>query len=246
MIPLRDLLKETAVSQQNDDRSALRFAIGMNIIIAAVLIIARIMIQQQRASLILGPFSPVVMGGFIISALLIWRNRKIMGAALFATLLMFVAGAVISQRHGLGIMLAIDAAVLSSLMLSRALPQRLIGIGISLITVGGVGLLAAELYWPTPRLAAQEFMPPALFAITVVILLFLTLNIARQFADYSLRAKLVFTFLAITFIPLSITALVNSMVAKQARIDSANQRLLTTASQTAVSIDDFLNNTLNN
>ncbi|MCP4425880.1 MAG: GAF domain-containing protein, partial [Chloroflexi bacterium] len=46
--------------------------------------------------------------------------------------------------------------------------------------------------------------------------------------------------------PLSITALVNSMVAKQARIDSANQRLLTTASQTAVSIDDFLNNTLNN
>jgi GAF domain-containing protein/HAMP domain-containing protein len=62
-------------------------------------------------------------------------------------------------------------------------------------------------------------------------------------ADYSLRAKLLIAFLAVSLIPLAVLAVVNLRSSQQALTDAANETLLGVASQTALSLDSFFDNT---
>ena len=64
-----------------------------------------------------------------------------------------------------------------------------------------------------------------------------------RLADYSLRAKLLIAFLAVSLIPLGVLALVNFRSSQQALTDAANKTLLGVASQTALSLDSFFDNT---
>jgi GAF domain-containing protein/HAMP domain-containing protein len=64
-----------------------------------------------------------------------------------------------------------------------------------------------------------------------------------RFADYSLRVKLLIAFLAVALVPLGVLAIVNFRSSQQALTDAANKTLLGVASQTALSLDSFFDNT---
>ncbi|MEP7358793.1 MAG: hypothetical protein ABI847_16210, partial [Anaerolineales bacterium] len=64
-----------------------------------------------------------------------------------------------------------------------------------------------------------------------------------RLADYSLRAKLLIAFLAVSLIPLGVLAIINFQSSQQALTDAANKTLLGVASQTALSLDSFFDNT---
>jgi PAS domain S-box-containing protein len=67
----------------------------------------------------------------------------------------------------------------------------------------------------------------------------------RQSRLYTLRTKLIVSFLVVALIPLSLLAVVNKHTTQAALRDNANQALFAAASQTATSIDAFINTNLN-
>lgn len=67
----------------------------------------------------------------------------------------------------------------------------------------------------------------------------------RQSRRYTLRTKLIVSFLVVALIPLSLLAAVNKHTAQQALTRNANQALFAAASQTALTIDAFINTNLN-
>ncbi|MCU0571266.1 MAG: hypothetical protein MUF49_32455, partial [Oculatellaceae cyanobacterium Prado106] len=60
----------------------------------------------------------------------------------------------------------------------------------------------------------------------------------------SLRTKLVLTFLVIALVPLFLTTVITKNITAQVLTQSANQTLWAAASQTALRLDTFLQNTL--
>ncbi|MFQ5616851.1 MAG: GAF domain-containing protein, partial [Anaerolineales bacterium] len=66
--------------------------------------------------------------------------------------------------------------------------------------------------------------------------------IARWFNDQSIRKKLILTFLAITLVPMGLLAYLSDRATRTALTESAKDALFSVASQTAASIDTFINN----
>lgn len=180
-----------------------------------------------------------------LGLLLARRSRS--GLGLWLTVAAFlvtdiVIGALVG---GLGIALGLIAPILTAAMVAQALPRRQAWVGILAgLAAGGViaagdllgsGLLTFRTVVP----ALQTFTPLIAAVLAVVYGLYL----ARVLADYSLRAKLIIAFLAVTLVPLGALAAVDYRATQQALTDAANQALLGAANQTALTIDTFFDNT---
>ncbi|MBD1931090.1 MULTISPECIES: ATP-binding protein [Cyanophyceae] len=66
----------------------------------------------------------------------------------------------------------------------------------------------------------------------------------KQFQLYTLRTKLIFSFLGVALLPLLVLAFLNQRTMQKELTKNANQTLLTSASQTALSIDAFISSNL--
>ncbi len=150
-------------------------------------------------------------------------------------------GALVS---GLGLSLGLIAPILTAAMVAQALPRRQVLASIAAGVAAG-GLIAATdllgdrlLPFRTAEPALQTFTP----LIAAVLAGAYGLYLARRLADYSLRAKLIIAFLAVTLIPLGALAAVDYRATQQALTDAANQALLGAAGQTALSIETFFFN----
>ncbi|MEP0753911.1 ATP-binding protein [Trichocoleus sp. Lan] len=66
----------------------------------------------------------------------------------------------------------------------------------------------------------------------------------KQLQLYTLRTKLIFSFLGVALLPLALLAFLNQRATQKTLTNNANQTLLTSASQTALSIDAFINSNL--
>ncbi len=70
-------------------------------------------------------------------------------------------------------------------------------------------------------------------------------SLVRPFGQYILRAKLVIAFVAVALIPFSLAFYLGDHYTRVTLTNNANQALLAAASQTALSVDSFINNNLN-
>ena len=66
----------------------------------------------------------------------------------------------------------------------------------------------------------------------------------KKFQFSTLRSKLIFSFLGVALLPLALLAFLNQRTTQKTLTNNANQTLLTSASQTALSIDAFLSSNL--
>jgi GAF domain-containing protein/HAMP domain-containing protein len=83
-----------------------------------------------------------------------------------------------------------------------------------------------------------------ILGLAAALVLLLGLFIARQFANFSLRTKLILAFLLVALIPLAILGVVNVNTTRTALTDAANLSLTAAASQTAAKLDTFINTNL--
>lgn len=93
-------------------------------------------------------------------------------------------------------------------------------------------------------LKPQEFgvMQTIAVIVSIVILIVVSYSIIQRFLDYSLRTKLIISFLLVTLLPLMFLSLLNNRSTRAALTLNANQKLLAAASETAVVVDSFLQN----
>lgn len=82
------------------------------------------------------------------------------------------------------------------------------------------------------------------FIVLAVTLLVSALDQRPGQLKYTLRAKFILLFLAVSAIPVGITAFLNYQLSRAALTDSINQSLLAAASQTANTLDAFVENNL--
>lgn len=112
------------------------------------------------------------------------------------------------------------------------------------IAVASAALLI-DLFDVFPALP-QPVSTPVLLVVDALALGALGLIVARQFQAYSLRTKLILTFLGIALVPVSLITFLNAQSTQTALRNEANQKLGGAASQTAAVLDAFVQSNLTN
>lgn len=182
----------------------------------------------------------------IFGAVLIRRNRTEAGARLVISSLWVALAAAVALTSGVGILFGLSVVIITTLTAVQSLPSRDASrfILVSLL----VGVLVAALdellpvTWRAPLPRGLSRLLPLIIGLLLLVYIYL---ITRQFAQYTLRTKLVIAFLLVTLVPLVILASVNDRASRSALTDAANQALFAAASKTATSIDNFITANLN-
>ncbi len=180
-----------------------------------------------------------------LGLLLARRSRSSLGLGLTVAAFLITDILIGGLVSGLGISLGLIAPILTAAMVAQALPRRQAWISILAGLAAGSVIAATDLLggglftFRTVVPALQTFTP----LIAAVLAVIYGLYLARLLADYSLRAKLIIAFLAVTLVPLGALAAVDYRATEQALTDAANQALLGAANQTALAIDTFFDNT---
>ncbi len=241
-----NLQDETAVPLSTRRKAAVYLSVTLATVITALLVVGRILLARQGESSIMGVLSPIIIISVWAGAGLIWRGRMVAGSLVSAVVLFGGTAFFISQRANLGVLLVIDDIFLIGALFAYAFPRRRLSSSMFVVTMVGIVLLIADLYWPAPRISVPQTIQVVLYVSTAVVVMAVFALILRQFSRFLIRGKLTITFLAVTLTSFIVLAVGNFIGVRTALVDDANQILSTAASQTAVTIDDFLSNTQSN
>lgn len=195
--------------------------------------------QAQTLLAVLAGSSLVTLAGLLLVrlrriALGMWLTVMALWASLAA------AGTLLS---GLGVVLLVAAPVLTGMLVARALPGRSRWVAVAVAVLAGLGLLLVDvldLGRPRLMIGDMQFVTPALAVGLAVLYAVLLLGVGE---NLSLRIKLIVAFLAVALIPLAVLAVLNDRSSRALVTETANRALLGVASQTAQTIDAFLDNT---
>lgn len=179
----------------------------------------------------------------IFSLRAIRRGRSDLGAGLMIGGMLIVIPMASALIADLGVVLALSLILLTSTIAAQMSSPKRTSQAIIVSVVVGVATLLIDLFGPAYRLTVSELQAflPAMASLLVVIYAFF---IARQFANYSLRTKLILAFLLVALIPLGILGFSNIRTTRRELTDAANQSLTAAASQTAAKLDTFINTNL--
>jgi GAF domain-containing protein/HAMP domain-containing protein len=171
------------------------------------------------------------------------RGRSNLGVGLMIGGMLVVIPMASALIADLGVVLALSLILLTSTIAAQMSPPKWTSRAIIASVVVGVATLLIDLFGPAYRLVVPELQAflPAMAGLLVVIYAFF---VARQFANYSLRTKLILAFLLVALIPLGILGFSNIRATRKELADVANQSLTAAASQTAAKLDTFINTNL--
>jgi putative methionine-R-sulfoxide reductase with GAF domain len=138
----------------------------------------------------------------LAGAWLIYRGRLIAGATLSLVALGATLLFLISQFTGLGIAAALIFTLVAVALVAHSFPAPLNTYSMLLSIAVGAVLLLLELYWPwKDRASLPEGTLPILIAALATGLLVVAYSM-RRYRDFSLRRKLIYAFLFLSFVPL--------------------------------------------
>ena len=180
----------------------------------------------------------------LVGALLVRRDRQLIGVVLALLALVGAYLYLTLQFSGIGAFAAIVLTIVAAAVIVETIPRTYVARVVSLALALGLFLLLLELFWPGParRTMPDNVSPAIILAIaTSLIVVAFTL---RHFPRYSLREKLVAAFLVVALAPLVLIVALGNSSNRTVLVDNANQRLLSAARQTAVTVDDFFLNSL--
>jgi len=145
---------------------------------------------------------------------------------------------------GLGIWASIVFTTFGVTFVALALPERWFRYGFIFTAAFGLLLLFLDLNWPgTGRIELSDATARALL-VAMGLGLIGPLFSLRRFPEYSLREKLVVVILGAALFPLLALVVLGNRSTRGALIQEANDRLLSAARQTSVSLDDFFSTSL--
>ncbi len=236
---------ETAVTATRSDRYIFYYSIIVAIIVTAALVAGQFALNYQDESGKWDYLNPAIIGFVWMGVWFIWRGKAMWGTSIIAIMLYAGVGFTISQSANVGAILAVSITFNMAALFVYTWSRRLLTSSLLGLTLIGVLLLLADLYWPVPRPAATASMQYIVYIGSGIIIVTLLILVIRRFPGFAIRGKLVVTFLAVTVASLASMVILNSLRTQAILVDNANQILLTAASQTAVNLDDFLTNTQN-
>jgi GAF domain-containing protein/HAMP domain-containing protein len=145
----------------------------------------------------------------------------------------------------LGALTAIGVMILFPALARDRFSGRMVQVALSFAVVVASAALLIDLFDVFPALP-QPVSAPVLLVIDALALGALGLIVARQFQAYSLRTKLILTFLAIALVPVSLLTFLSAQSTQTALRNEANQKLGAAASQTAAVLNAFIQSNLTN
>ncbi len=145
---------------------------------------------------------------------------------------------------GSGLAMAVACAGLGLALGHSTLPWPTFMRTWQLAALLGAANLALDLALPPYRLVSTEIQYSLWIVLGLLVAIFGLLEV-RQFRQYTLRNKLLAAFLAIALVPLAVQGLLNDWFARSSMSDIARQDLFKAATQTADSIDAFINTGMN-
>jgi putative methionine-R-sulfoxide reductase with GAF domain len=177
---------------------------------------------------------------FVGCTLLARRDKVVTAIIILLAALLLLVLFVLSQTSGLGIYLIGIATIISLGIANQSLtPSQFQRANFFILGVA-ILLLLFNLLYPYPRPLVPQTLQFIVIGITAVALLIVVAIVIREFQNYPLRTKLIYTFLIVTIVPLSLLSLINTNTNRQVLIDAANEKLLATATQTTNRLDTFI------
>ncbi|NUM44968.1 MAG: GAF domain-containing protein [Anaerolineales bacterium] len=161
------------------------------------------------------------------------RGMGILLGALLVTMLLSPF-----NSEGGGIMVALVGLVVTFGITNLTMPPRPAGWAMGISTAIGFVAILVDLFGPANSITEENTAFILILGILVSVILFGL--IVRQFANYSLRAKLVIAFMVVSLLPLIIQGYQNNTVTKNTLTENANQSLQGQANQTAAILDNFI------
>ena len=242
-----DNAKAQSMMNEKQAKIAVRSAIilaAASFIMSVYAIIAALPVKNLKDPAKLAVISlPLAASGLaLLCGWICWRARKSIGIYLLISILLLAISAQTFIVSGLGIWLGLSAIVLSAAITSQILPQaqsnRIIGlsIGIAIITI------LVDLYYPLPRLSGGQTLQIFVGVVMGLVIASHIVFMARLFLVYTLRAKLIITFIFLSLAAIMILGVSYSITTRNALTKSTYNSLEIAAKQTANSIDGFYRN----
>jgi GAF domain-containing protein/HAMP domain-containing protein len=146
--------------------------------------------------------------------------------------------------EGTGLALALVLILLTVEVGRATLPGKHLTVAVIAATILAAGTQLSDILGVSGRssVAAANAVLPYLLIGLMLVLAVLTL---RQFPSYSLRTKLILVCLAVSLVPLLVLGLLFTETTRQNTIGNVNQTLSSAAQKTASSLDNFIQNNLN-
>jgi GAF domain-containing protein/HAMP domain-containing protein len=140
---------------------------------------------------------------------------------------------------GIGPVLAVTAIAMVSLVASQVLPRESIGRAVVVGITTALVVILLDRYGPANRLelASVQTITPILAALAISVLAFF---VFRQFPNFSLRAKLIVSFLAISLLSVGVIAFSTIETFRQQEQNDTGQTLHQLAQSQAQAVGDIL------
>ena len=172
----------------------------------------------------------------LTSAWLAWRRHAVSAGWLLLSAILLVSLTTPVIAHGQGLAIGALVAILGIGITAATLPIKYSTWGNTLSLLTGAIVIVLDQALPDPGLYTEPIYTNVIAAILSTVFIII---IARQFNEFTLRAKLVIAFATITIIPLIILGIYNSYVTTQILTRESNNRLTALASNAAKQYDDF-------
>ena len=178
----------------------------------------------------------------LIGYYLIQQGRTITGMGFVIYGLLFGMTTISAFVEKLGPFSLVAMVLVTTLSVSYAIPVRRVIEAVSASLVFGIFSLLLDLNFRGAefRLSAPPQLTTLLWIITLILVIIIFYLIARQFQFFTMRAKMITSFAAITILALSILGFFNSRSVRNVLSEEANQSLFNAAAQTEDSLRQFI------
>jgi GAF domain-containing protein/HAMP domain-containing protein len=189
--------------------------------------------------------APAFLSVMCIVALVLSRRKKVQQAAY---IIVFVVLASIIMRtlvnEGLGLIFGIGAVAVTSIVGFLILPPSRAGNTILLGLFLGAAIILTDLYWPFARPIPTIAATRSAYITVGTLVTFFAAIILMQFRHFSLYPKFLLSITLAAMLPVIVTGVVSSRLTRSALTGIAEQTLLGSAQQAALSLDSFTSSNL--
>lgn len=229
-----------------DNRSAYNKAlISVVSDIITLIVLAVVAWQSQAWQLVVVTGLMMVMTAVaIVGVKLIKQGREVAGGWLVISVpLVAITGGGLLVAD-LGIVTGIIAVVVTGISASQLLPSRHAGWAvIASVVVAGFVIFLDQINPAVRFIAPAQVVTLAIALTSIVVLGYLVIKV-KEFRNYSLRTKMIISFLVVSVLSMVALTFTANRVLRQSLTQSAEQRLSVAALQVSGSFDAFVQNNL--
>lgn len=180
----------------------------------------------------------------IVGLQLIKRGREVLGAWLIISGPLVVITATGLLIAGLGIIIGIVVIMVTVFSAPQLLPVRHSGWAIVISILVAIFAIWLDQLAPAFRFTTPEQVLTLAIALISILVLGYSVVIIREFKDYSLRTKVIVSFLFVSLLSMVALTYAANQVLRQSLTQSAAQRLNVAAIQVSSSVDAFIQSNL--